>query len=123
MLQSGRTVLEYYRGRLGVALMALFPDIGLQKSDFSICLFPIFFFIVYIYIYLIYYVESKGKFGRRFFTKFAADRGFDPTSAKDWYKIKRSDICATKVSFVIFYYKKIKKYKRRLTLCRKEKPQ
>jgi hypothetical protein len=81
------------------------------------------YILLYCLYYKIYYVESKGKFGRMFFTKFAADRGFDPTSAKDWYKIKRSDICATKVSFVIFYYKKIKKYKRRLTLCRKEKPQ
>lgn len=45
------------------------------------------------------YLESKGNFGRKFFIKFAEERGFDPRKTENWYKIKRSDVCATKVIF------------------------
>lgn len=85
MSQGASTILRIHKSFQN-ALMALFPDIGLQKSGFhNTATSP----------GSAYYDSIANQ--REFFVKFAQDRKFEPTAPEKWYSVVPEELLARKV--------------------------
>eukprot|EP00026_Physarum_polycephalum_P000804 Phypoly_transcript_00805.p1 GENE.Phypoly_transcript_00805~~Phypoly_transcript_00805.p1 ORF type:complete len:823 (+),score=101.61 Phypoly_transcript_00805:1404-3872(+) len=83
------TVLTHHCGSLARALLAAFPNIGLESKKFG---------------FLAKNLTKDPKERREFFVKFAASRGFDPLVAKNWYPILKRDLLNTKGAHGVLNY-------------------
>jgi len=79
--------MSHYGNSYRKALMALFPDIGLDFSKFSKMSQN--------------YCKNVDN-QRGFFIDFAREQGFDPRNADMWYKISRRKILTQKVFLFCF---------------------
>eukprot|EP00026_Physarum_polycephalum_P008136 Phypoly_transcript_08214.p1 GENE.Phypoly_transcript_08214~~Phypoly_transcript_08214.p1 ORF type:complete len:513 (-),score=83.64 Phypoly_transcript_08214:5-1384(-) len=85
---GSQMLLFYYSNSVSKALLDLFPDIGLDRARFSPQLPP-------------YNVGAH----KKFFEKYAKERGFDPLVASNWYLQPRENITNTKgAQRVLIYY-------------------
>jgi hypothetical protein len=98
----------FYHGNSVVqALVDLFPEIGLQKSQFQRT--------SHLFIYpccqpslslLISYKDVKHDIGslRKFFEQYAKDNGFDPLVPEHWYQQATSRLLFIKVCVFFFFF-------------------
>jgi hypothetical protein len=104
-------VLAFYRSSVPTALISLFPDIGLDASQFTSITSST---VVTHYPLLTLYITTKQDEGkciinlfldswrsvgsrRNFFVNYAKANGFDPLVADNWYTHSRSRIETVKV--------------------------
>jgi len=79
-------IASYYRKRrsLAKALVDLFPDISLDANKI--------------------FSMTDTTYQRRFFEKFATERGFDPLNPYNWYSLHRNSILSVRGAFAIMSY-------------------
>lgn len=108
--------MDLYNNSFVIAVLSLYPDIGLDQSQFyslrmKRTLFHLFIFFIIIITYLFintdcfvinniieanFWIEEGNM--KVFFERLAAKLGFDPLSDSErWYNIKRKDIGNQKV--------------------------
>jgi hypothetical protein len=106
-------VMTYYNDSVSIALVNLFPNIGLDKSKFrALCTFlssSLFFSFFYFYFFFFFFCNTLISFfffaaiwyekgnRRKFFEKYAREHSFDPRVPKNWYKEPVERILNTKV--------------------------
>ena len=99
------------------ALMDLFPDIQLDRGKFQFLPgmsihpypFPLLLFLLFITASSTYFVAienfwKSAENRRRFFTRFAREKKFDPLKPGNWYSIRPSSIKAATVSDSLFLF-------------------
>ena len=112
-MKGAEVVLKFHSGSLSKALLALFPEIGLDETRFRInrrmCHSPVILFIAFLIISnstthnLIsanFWQNSKNR--RSFFEDFASRSTFDPLVVRNWYRVGYNDITACKVLLIPF---------------------
>lgn len=95
-------MLSYYDGSLSKALLEIYPDIGLQKSQFKFTsMFPGIAInkdiITIINIILLDETWKDPNNRKQFFIEFANQNNFDYGVPENWYNISQSSILARKV--------------------------
>eukprot|EP00026_Physarum_polycephalum_P001458 Phypoly_transcript_01460.p1 GENE.Phypoly_transcript_01460~~Phypoly_transcript_01460.p1 ORF type:complete len:826 (+),score=126.37 Phypoly_transcript_01460:385-2862(+) len=85
------TLIGYHNYNMAKALMDLYPNIGLEKHKLW-TQHP--------------HVEAmqNSKNRRKFFLKYAAEKGFDPLVAENWYKQSRKSIVESKRAASVLHY-------------------
>jgi hypothetical protein len=76
------------------ALLDLFPNIGLDPSEF---LLQCMYLFIPLAVLTIINQPDSWKNRRRFFENYAKENGFDPLNPENWYLQAREKIISTKV--------------------------
>lgn len=79
--KEGRGLLDKYNGSMIKALLAIYPEIGLDPSKFRIV--PVGYW-------------SKAENRKKFLVEFAKEKGFDPEVADNWTSVLQSDLAKKK---------------------------
>lgn len=80
--------------------MNVFPDIGLDRNEFSSKYLNFLFFSFCNNLILLFSATGK-KIGREFFIQFAKSKNFDYKDENIWLSITRRDLCDSKVHHYI----------------------
>eukprot|EP00026_Physarum_polycephalum_P002910 Phypoly_transcript_02919.p1 GENE.Phypoly_transcript_02919~~Phypoly_transcript_02919.p1 ORF type:complete len:813 (+),score=74.97 Phypoly_transcript_02919:109-2547(+) len=87
---GGASILSHYSGSITRALLDVYPDIGLDETQFSVVLKH-------------YWGQPLNR--RKWFDNYAQRKGFDPLVPENWYNINKLDIDEAKGSgSVLSYY-------------------
>lgn len=111
-MQDLQFILRKYQGSLVKCLTDLFPEIGLDPFHFSSLPRMLESIKLTMLALLMSYIEkflSVPENQKRFFMKFAEEKGFDPLVLDNWRQVSSQDFNVTKVliycSFKIFFNK------------------
>lgn len=94
-------MLFYHRSNYILAVMALFPDIGVDRTKFAHypCMFSNINQLTANYFLAGYWKNPKNV--RKFFTDLAEEKKYDPLVAENWYWLTHNTVLGMKVQNVI----------------------